>query len=69
MKKIACISIFLSCILVGSLMLFSFSAVKIYLDNTELANDVPAKKNNTLNVLEEEYHTIIIPINNLFILL
>jgi len=69
MKKNACVSIFLSCTLVGSLMLFSFSAVKIYLDNTELANDVPAKKNNTLNVLEEEYHTIIIPINNLFILL
>lgn len=64
MKKVVCISIFLSCILIGSLILFSAAAVKIYLDNTELADDVPVKKNNTLNVLEEEYHAIIIPIND-----
>ena len=53
MKKTTCISVFLISILMGSVLFFSISSVKTYIETIELTED---GESNTQNLLEEEEH-------------
>lgn len=48
----------------GSVLVFSISSVKTYMETIELAEDSESSKNNTQNLLEEEEHMFFLSFEN-----